>query len=109
MIQPGLGWVIEAWVAVLDGLRDTEVLIGDGAVRDPGAGEGHAHRPVTQQRGDGFETHAAVDRLGGECVAQLVGVDVTDAGALGDGDDMAVLAATVEGLVIVAFDEATGP
>ena len=50
----------------------------------------------------------AVDGLGGEGVAQLVGVDVADAGPLGDAADVAVDGAPVEGLAVVAFDEAPG-
>ena len=60
---------------------DGGVLVGDDAVGDAGVGEGHVHGAVAEQRGDRFEAHAAVDGLGGEGVAQLVGVDVADAGA----------------------------
>ena len=59
------------------------VFVGDDAVGDAGVGEGHLHRAVAEQRGDGFEAHAAVDGLGGEGVAELVGVDVADAGLRG--------------------------
>jgi hypothetical protein len=71
------------------------------------AGEGHAHRPVPEQGGDGFEAHGAVDRLGGERVAQLVGVDVTDAGSLGGCCDVASDGAPLEGLAVVALDESS--
>ena len=40
---------------------------------------------MPQERGDRFEGHAAVDRLGREGVAELVGVDVTDPGGCGGG------------------------
>jgi hypothetical protein len=43
--------------------------------------------------------------LGGEGVAELVGVHGSDAGAFGDGGDVAVDGAPVEGLAVVAFDE----
>ena len=56
---------------------DGLVFVGDDAVRDAGVGEGHVHRAVTEQRGDRFESHAAVDRLGREGVAQLVGMDLS--------------------------------
>jgi hypothetical protein len=46
-----------------------------------------------------------VDGLGRQGVAQLVRVDVTDAGALGDRGDVAVHGATVVGLAVVPFDE----
>ena len=39
---------------------------------------------MPEEGGDRFEAHAAVDRLGGEGVAQLVGVDVADPGVAGD-------------------------
>jgi hypothetical protein len=39
---------------------------------------------VPEQGCDGLEAHAPVDRLGRERVAQLVGVDVADTGALGE-------------------------
>jgi len=35
-----------------------------------------------EEGSDGFESHAPVDRLGGEGVAELVGVDVADPGSL---------------------------
>ena len=43
---------------------------------------------MSEECGDGFQTHAAVDGLGGQGVAQLVGVDVFQTGrggGLGDG------------------------
>ena len=58
------------------------VLVGDGAVGDAGVDEGHAQGAVPEQRGDGFEAHAPVDGLGGQGVAQLVRVDVTDSGGV---------------------------
>lgn len=95
-------------VVVLDGLGDAEVLLGDGAIGDAGVGQGHAHRAVAEQGGDRFEAHPAVDGLGGERVPELVGVDVTDPGAAGDGGDVAVDGAPVEGLPVVSFDESPG-
>lgn len=41
-------------------------------------------------------------------MAQLVRVDVTDAGEFGDGDDVTVDGASLEWLAIVAFDEEPG-
>ena len=58
---------------------DRFVFVGDDAVGDAGVGEGHLHGAVSEQRGDGFEAHAAVDGLGGERVAELVGVHGTPA------------------------------
>jgi hypothetical protein len=63
---------------------------------------------VSEQRGDRFEAHPTIDRLGGEGVSELVGMDVSDAGAFGDGGDVAVDGAPVEGLAVVAFDESPG-
>ena len=40
-------------------------------------------RVVAEQRGDRLEGHAAVDGLGGQGVAQLVGVDVPEPGGGG--------------------------
>ena len=95
-------------VVVLDGLGHPEVLVSDCSVRDPGVGEGHPHRAVAEERGDGLEAHASVDGLGGEGMAELVGVDVADAGTLGDRGDVAVHGAPVEGLSVVSFDESSG-
>ena len=64
---------------------------------------------MAEQRGDRFEAHAAVDGLGGERVAQLVGMDGADTGSLRDRGDVAVDGAPVERLAVVAFDEPTGP
>lgn len=63
---------------------------------------------MAEERSDGLEAHAAVDGLGGEGVAELVGVDVSDAGAGGGGGDVAVDGAPVEWLAVVAFDESPG-
>jgi len=62
----------------LDLLGDGEVLVGDGAVGDAGVDQGHGHRLVPEERGDGFQAHPAVDGLGGQGVPQLVWVDVAD-------------------------------
>jgi len=35
---------------------------------------------MAEEGGDGFQAHPAVDRLGGQGVPQLVGVDVRQAG-----------------------------
>ena len=43
-----------------DLFADGEVFVGDGSVGDSGIHEGHPHRSVSQQRGQGFEGHAAV-------------------------------------------------
>src|SRR4029453_19191945 len=45
------------------------------------------------------------DRLGRQCVSELVWVDVSDTCALGDGGDVAVDRAPVEGLAVVALNE----
>jgi hypothetical protein len=36
---------------------------------------------MAEQRGDGFQAHSAVDRLGGQRVAELVRVDVGQPGS----------------------------
>src|SRR6476469_9444964 len=56
-----------------------EVFVGDGAVGDTGVHEGHPHRSVPQQGGQGFESHAAVDRLGRQCVPEAMGRNMADA------------------------------
>ena len=71
-------------VEVFDLVGDGEVFVGDGAVGDPGVGHGHLEGSVAQEGGDGFEAHPPVDGLGGEGVAELVGVDVADSGLFGD-------------------------
>jgi hypothetical protein len=74
-----------------DLLGDGEVLVGDRLVRDARVDHRHGERLVAEQRGDGVEAHAPVDRLGGQGVAELVGGDVPDPGfvaelARGGGD-----------------------
>ena len=63
---------------------DRGVLVGDDPVGDPGVDQGHLHLPVAEQRGDGFQPHAAVDGLGGQGVPQLVRVHAGDAGGAAD-------------------------
>jgi hypothetical protein len=62
---------------------------------------------VTEQDGDGLEAHAPVDHRGGEGVAELMGMDVADAGAFGHPIDVAMDGATVEGMAVVALDQAS--
>lgn len=76
-------------VEVFDLVGDGEVFVGDGAVGDPGVGHGHLESLMAEEGGDGFETHTPVDGLGGEGVAELVGVDVADSGLFGDTADHA--------------------
>ena len=64
----------------LDLLADGEVLISDGAAGDLRIAQGHVQAAVAQQGGDGFQAHAAVDRLGGQGVPELMGVDMGQAG-----------------------------
>ena len=64
---------------------------------------------MPEQGGDCFEAHASVDRLGCQGVAQLVRVNGTDTGSLGDRGDVAVNGAPLEGLSVVAFDEPIRP
>ena len=59
-----------------------EVFVCDGAVSDFGVDHGHGQRFVAEERCYCFEAHAAVDGLGGEGVAELVGVDVADPGGV---------------------------
>ena len=101
----GAGGELVGVVVGFDCGGDAEVLVGDGAVGDARVGEGHLHRAVSEECCDGFEAHATVDGLGGEGVAELVRVDVSDAGSFGDGGDVAVDAAPVEWSAVVAFDE----
>ncbi len=62
---------------------------------------------MSEERRDGFEPHAPVDRLGRQRVTELVRMHVADTGALGDSLDVTVDGAPVEGLMVVAFDEQT--
>jgi hypothetical protein len=71
----------------LDLLRHAEVFVGDGAVSDLGVDHRHPHRLVAQQRGDRFEGHAAVDRLGRESVSELVRGHPPDPRSAGGGRD----------------------
>jgi hypothetical protein len=63
-----------------DFLGDGEVLVRDGAAGDLGVAQGHVQAAVAEQGGDGFQAHAAVDRLGGQSMPELVGMDVREAG-----------------------------
>jgi len=63
---------------------------------------------MAEERGDGFETHPAVDGLCGEGVAKLVRVDGPDAGAFRDAGDGAMDGASIEWLAVVAFDKTAG-
>ena len=92
----GSGGVVER----VDLGGDGFVFVGDDSIRDAGVGEGHLHRAVSEQRGDRFEAHPTVDGLGGEGVAQLVGMGVTDPGLLRDGGDDAMHGAPVDGHVV---------
>jgi len=58
------------------------VFVGDDAVGDAGVDEGHLHAAVSEQRGDRFQAHPAVDRLGGQGVTQREGL--ADAAARGE-------------------------
>jgi len=58
-------------------------------------------RIMTEQRGDGFEAHAAVDGLGGERVPQAVRVHVVDAGDGADAGDDAVHGSTIDRVVVI--------
>ena len=103
MLDPAAssGRALGASVVGLDGLGHPEVLVGDGAVRDAGIGHGHPHRPVAEEGGDRLQAHAPVDGLGGQGVAELVGVDVSDARPLGHRRHIAVDGPAVEGLAVV--------
>ena len=60
---------------------------------------------MPEQCGNRLEAHAAVDGLGGQGVAQLVGVDVTDPGPLGHTGDVALDGAPVEWLPVISLDQ----
>jgi hypothetical protein len=79
---------------------DGGVLVGDDTVADAGVGEGHLHRAVAEEGSDRLQAHPSVDRLGGEGVAELVGVGA-DVGAAGDAAHDAVHGVTVEGATVV--------
>jgi hypothetical protein len=87
---------------------DGGVLVGDDTVGDAGVGEGHLHRAMPEQGGDRFESHPAVDRLGGQGVAELVGVNVADSSPFGDPADDAVHGASFERGAVVGDQSALG-
>jgi hypothetical protein len=70
------GLVVEGF----DFLCDGEVFVSNGLVRDAGVDHGHGERLVTEERGNGVETHSSVDGLACQGVPELVGGDVADAG-----------------------------
>ena len=92
-LEVGGEWEVLA-VERVDLGADGLVLLGDDPVGDAGVGEGHLHGAVPEQGGDGFESHAAVDGLGGQGVAQLVRVDVDAGGASDPADDADDLVST---------------
>ena len=73
-----LGQIGRLLVERLDLVHRRPVLVGHRLVGDAGITDGHAQRAVPEQLGDRFEPHSPVHRLGGERVAQLVGMDVSD-------------------------------
>jgi hypothetical protein len=89
----------------VDLFADGGVFVGDDVVGDAGVDECHLEGAVTEQGGDGFEAHAAVDGLGGEGVAELVGVHVVDAGGPADATDDAADLVAVDRPAVVG-DEA---
>ena len=98
---------LAALVARLDGLGHPEVLLGHRPIGDACVGQRHAHGAVSEQGGDGFEAHASVDHPGGQRVAELMGMNVADAGPFGHPFDVAMDGAPVEGLAVVTFDQAS--
>lgn len=64
---------------------------------------------MSEQRRDRFETHPTIDRLGRERVSELVRLHVTDTRMFGDGVDVTVDSAPVEGMTVVAFNKPTRP
>ncbi|BDB42130.1 hypothetical protein IWGMT90018_25760 [Mycobacterium kiyosense] len=62
-----------------DFFADGEVFVGDSTVGDSGVHEGHPHRSVPQQCGQGFEGHAAVDRLGRQGMPEAMRRNMADA------------------------------
>ena len=71
----GVGWE-RGWLAGVerfDLLGDGVVFVGDGPVGHARIDHRHAQGGVAEQRGDGFQAHAAVDGLVGQGVAELVG------------------------------------
>ena len=75
----GPGSAVEGVDLVGDGL----IFLGDGPVGDLGVAHRHAEGAVAEEVSDGLDSHAAVDGLGGQGVAELVGCDVADPGGFG--------------------------
>src|SRR5271166_61759 len=92
-----------AWLVVegFDLFADGEVFVGDGAVGDSGVHEGHPHRSVPQQRGQGFEGHAAVDRLGRQGMPEAVGRNMADASRFRGFGDCPIDAAFADALAVL--------
>ena len=84
----------------VDFRADGLVFVGDDAVGDAGVDEGHFHGAVAEQGGDRLQPHAPVDGLGGQGVAELVGVDADAAAAADAADDAADLVAVQRAAVI---------
>jgi integrase len=92
-----------AWLVVegFDLFADGEVFVGDGAVGDSGINEGHPHRSVPQQRGQRFEGHATVDRLGRQSMPEAVGRNMTDASRFRGLGDCPIDAAFADALAVL--------
>ena len=61
---------------------------------------------MAEERGDGLQAHAVVDRLGGQCVAELVRGDVADTGGGCSGADGEVDAPSGDGAASVGEHQA---
>ena len=77
------------------------VFVGDGLVGDAGVGECHAQAAMPEHGGDGLETHPAVDCLGRERVAELVRVDVSEAGGAAHAFDDPADVMTIESSAVM--------
>ncbi len=84
-----------------DLFADGEVFVGDGAVGDAGVHEGHPHRSVPQQGGQGFEGHAAVDGLGRQGMSEAVGRNMADASCFRGFGDGAIDPALADALAVL--------
>ncbi|EUA42901.1 phage integrase family protein [Mycobacterium xenopi 3993] len=100
----GVGWQCARLVVEgFDFFADGEVFVSDSAVGDAGVHKSHPHRSVPQQRGQGFEGHAAVDRLGRHGVSEAMGRNMADASSFRGFGDCPIDAALADALAV--FDE----
>jgi len=74
--------IVVGRVERVDAVGHRPELLGQVPVRHAGVDRRHLEAAVPEQLTDGLQAHPTVEGLGGQGVAQLVGMDMADAGGL---------------------------